>query len=199
MTEDLAGRVYGNTGGNPDEAEKTGSNFDVTNHNNETTQKVISVSDALRQHSGFVKVQGMISSLYPPNKMVAASLINCTKCGYSYNIVYEKPELAPRTVSKECPICKEETISISHKYINAVNVELQDTDSFSEIERLPVILFDEYTRDIHAGERVTIQGKIYIIKTGKKGKLVEVLFQSFATLTLMYHILIGHSIVHMHP
>jgi replicative DNA helicase Mcm len=108
--------------------------------------------------------------------MVTATIIGCTNCSYSYNIDYEKPEQFPKTVSKECPICKEQSISISHKYVNAVNVELQDTDSFSEIERLPVILFDEYTRDIHAGERVTINGKIYIIQTGKKGKLFSFLY-----------------------
>jgi DNA replicative helicase MCM subunit Mcm2 (Cdc46/Mcm family) len=118
----------------------------------------------------------MISSLYPPHKMVTATIIDCTGCSYSYSIEYEKPELAPKTVSKECPICKEEHVSISHRYVNAVNVEVQDTESFSEIERLSVILFNEYTRDIHAGERVTIEGKIHIIKTGKRGKLVSFLY-----------------------
>jgi hypothetical protein len=110
--------------------------------NNKAAQTVIGVSDALRRHSGHVKVQGMISSLYPPHKMVTATIIGCANCSYSYSIEYEKPELAPKTVSKECPSCKEEHVSISHRYVNAVNVEVQDTESFSEIERLPVILED---------------------------------------------------------
>jgi MCM OB domain len=136
----------------------------------------INVSDALRLHSGLVKVQGMISSLYPPYKMVSATGMECTNCTYSDTISYEKPESVPRTMSKKCPSCVESTVSFSHVYVNAVNVELQDTESFSEIERLPVLLFDENTRNIRAGERVTIIGKVHIIQSGKKGKSFSFLY-----------------------
>lgn len=135
-----------------------------------TTTTIISVSEALRLHSGFVQVQGMISSFSELNKMISSTTLNCSNCGYINEIKHEKPESFSPTPPKKCPECDEyNTISTSHEYINAVPIELLDVDTFNDIERLRVVLFDENTKSIHAGERVIVSGNIYIIKTGGEG------------------------------
>ena len=40
------------------------------------------------------------------------------------------------------------------EYINAVTIDLQDSDTFSEIEKLSCILFDKNTIDIQVGSKV---------------------------------------------
>ena len=49
------------------------------------------------------------------------------------------------------------------EYVSVVNVELQDTESFNDIDRLSVMLFDRDTENISVGERVTVSGEIAVI------------------------------------
>lgn len=58
--------------------------------------------------------------------------------------------------------------------INAFRIELQDTDTFNDLERLPVVLFDECTKKVAIGEQVTVTGSIQKIKV--KGRLLTYVF-----------------------
>lgn len=53
----------------------------------------------------------------------------------------------------------------------AITIVLQDPDSFSEVERLPVVLFDEHTKNIQVGEKVIVEGDIQIIPSNIKETL----------------------------
>jgi MoxR-like ATPase len=53
-------------------------------------------------------------------------------------------------------------LNVEYEYRNALIIELQDEDKFDDLERLQVILFDEDTKNVQAGELVTITGQIYI-------------------------------------
>ncbi len=55
-------------------------------------------------------------------------------------------------------------LNVEFEYRNALIIELQDEDKFDDLERLQVILFDEDTKNVQAGELVTITGQIYIEK-----------------------------------
>jgi hypothetical protein len=46
------------------------------------------------------------------------------------------------------------------EYRNASIIELQDQEKFDDLERLQVILFDDDTNDIRAGEQVLVFGSI---------------------------------------
>ena len=54
------------------------------------------------------------------------------------------------------------------EYVNAVKIEIQDSAIFSEIEKLPCILFDADTTDIQIGSKVIVDGSIQIIKQKNK-------------------------------
>jgi len=51
------------------------------------------------------------------------------------------------------------------EYINAIVIELRDLETFSDIDPLKVVLFDDDTIDVHAhlGQKVTITGNIRVI------------------------------------
>jgi len=146
--------------------------------NNKSTHTAISVADALRLHSGYRKVQGMITSLSRPYKMFTAEKTVCGNCGNTSVLKYDIPlsKLSPSNSTRECSNCKTETLHDGYEYVNAVTVELQDTDTFSEIECLSVLLFDDNTKNIHVGERVTIGGQIHIIQHNGKGKYLPYVY-----------------------
>jgi MCM P-loop domain len=56
------------------------------------------------------------------------------------------------------------------EYINAVVIELRDTSTFSDIDPLKVMIFDEDTIDVHnhLGQKVTITGSIRVITFPRK-------------------------------
>jgi len=53
-------------------------------------------------------------------------------------------------------------LKVEYEYRNALIIESQDEDKFDDLERLQVILFDDDTKNVQAGELVTITGQIYI-------------------------------------
>jgi replicative DNA helicase Mcm len=130
--------------------------------------RVISVSEAQRRHSGSLQVQGMITSLSQLYKMVTVTNFECLYCGTAERTLHDIPVLLP-PIKTTCVSCDKNMMrSKSHEYVNAVTVELQDTDTFSEIERLPVVLFDNDTKNIHVGERVSVSGRLHVIQ--QKGR-----------------------------
>ena len=126
---------------------------------------VLSVSEALRTNSGMAKVTGMITSRSNIYKMKSELTLTCNKCGDSKTRSLNVPISLLNVKKENCLICQKENcvIETACTYVNAVTVELQDTETFNEIERLHVILFEEDTIDINLGERVVITGQIEIL------------------------------------
>jgi replicative DNA helicase Mcm len=146
--------------------------------------KEVSISEALRMHAGYVRVNGIISSLSQLQKMISSTYLNCNKCGYSQKIKQDMPKTAGQINNGErnkCPSCKENNTSTSYEFVNATTVELQDPDTFNEIERLPVVLFDKDTWHIYAGERVNVSGHIHIIQNRARGKFIGFLYADSIT------------------
>lgn len=52
-------------------------------------------------------------------------------------------------------------LKVWYEYRNAIIIELQDIEKFDSLERLSVILFDDDTIDVRAGEQVLVKGPIY--------------------------------------
>lgn len=151
-------------------------------------------------HSDTIKVRGVISSIRPVFRMIAGEYGECPYCHTFYNNHYEKPlfDTPSNTFLRYCedyenidhpfaydehgkPVCDENgdhlrsrvRLNIEFDYRNALIVELQDEDKYDDLERLQVILFDNDTLEIRAGELVTVTGQIYIEKlnSSKDSKL----------------------------
>jgi replicative DNA helicase Mcm len=138
----------------------------------EKYEKIYSVSDALRLHSGPVKVQGMITSLSQVFKMFSKLGFQCLHCGVVMegHIPGDIPVFSPRGYAlQKCINCeKKDGIEFDpsrSELINAVMVEIQDIGAFSEIERLHVFLFDDDTRNIGVGEQVIVTGSIHVMQS----------------------------------
>jgi hypothetical protein len=64
-------------------------------------------------------------------------------------------------------------LDIWYDYRNASIIELQDIDKFDDLERLQVILFDDDTREIRAGEQILVTGEIYIEKFNERDSSLQ--------------------------
>ena len=142
------------------------------------SQTITSVSDAVRMSSGWIKVRGVITSQTDVYQMITATILTCNNCGNREVIQYKIPLIAldkKSQVNKLCPNCNAD-LETSCEYISALCVELQDLDKFSEIERLPVILFGENTKNVGIGEQVAIIGENHVIQNRAKGKSFTYLY-----------------------
>lgn len=132
--------------------------------------KILNVSNCLRLHSGNVRVNGTINSLSRLCKMIKAVRIYCNSCHFENKIAYPEPMneyQINNNLTKKCKDCDDLPLGIEYQYINAVTIEIQDSNTFNDIEKMSCILFEEDTKDIQLGSKVIISGKIKIINLQK--------------------------------
>jgi replicative DNA helicase Mcm len=130
-------------------------------------QRIIPVSEALRaQHEESYKVYGMISSLSPVFRMVTGQTYSCSLCEREKFVEFGMPLVHPSPKYITCSVCEKKMEPGDCEFITALNVELMDADSFSDIERLTVTLFEENTEGVHIGERVVVEGDLHITQNG---------------------------------
>lgn len=133
----------------------------------EENPKLCSVSEALRTNSGRIDVGGMIISMSKLYKMISKIKFYCDRCQKLTEIEFERPTQKISNDDRKCNTCNEIVYTIADfNYVSAVNIELQDLNSFNDIDRLYVILFDKDTENINVGERVIVTGDIVIRKIG---------------------------------
>jgi DNA replicative helicase MCM subunit Mcm2 (Cdc46/Mcm family) len=144
--------------------------------------KQLSVSQALREKIGYVKVTGQLIGQSQVYNMIYAINFSCSNCNHSDRIDYGKKPLMRslyRDLSK-CPWCDTPTLTLraTFNYCSTTDIELQDPEKFSEIERLSVKLFEHNTEKIIIGESVTIVGSLYVVRKNDnpQNKLTTVLF-----------------------
>ena len=68
--------------------------------------------------------------------------------------MYAPPEMR----NCKCISCGEKGFDVIPEWISVVDIELQDTEKFNDIEHLHVKLFEDDTNDVGAGEIVAITG-----------------------------------------
>ena len=134
--------------------------------------KELSLALAKRSQSGHVKVKGTIIGLTPVYQMIKSLTLDCTDCGYNKLVDYPIPIFkSPYKDASKCPICSKNaehgfnnTVTVDYEYIPVIDLELQDLDTYNEIERLSVKIFGNETNDVIAGEKVTITGNLYVVR-----------------------------------
>lgn len=144
----------------------------------------LSIGQAKREKSCFVKVKGTIIGLTPVYNMIVSAELCCDNCGYDVNIDFEQPLFKmPYKDKSKCPFCPKgqntgNSLCVIPEYISVVDIELQDLETFSEIERLSVKVFEKNTFDVIAGEVVNITGQLRVIRKNDNpnNKLETVLF-----------------------
>jgi replicative DNA helicase Mcm len=137
--------------------------FDETNESTDENVELLSVSEALRINFGTIRVSGMIISMSKLYKMISKIKFYCDHCKNLKEIEFERPATRVSKADCRCNTCDKPAYVIAdYVYVSAVNVELQDIDSFNDIDRLNVILFDKDTENVNVGERVIITGDIVI-------------------------------------
>lgn len=148
-----------------------------------------------KKHTDIILVRGMISSTRQVIKMIAGVYSKCPKCNKLKYKRLDKPVFVDKEIYDFEVACEEgstlhdvkrdwDTNEIVYdkkgtmvydkpplekwyEYRNASIIEVQDMDKFDDLERLPIILFDDDTRDVKAGEQVLVKGVIYIEKFTK--------------------------------
>jgi DNA replicative helicase MCM subunit Mcm2 (Cdc46/Mcm family) len=143
--------------------------------------ETLSVSQALRRNSGEFLVKGTITGMKPLFKMISSYETCCNNCGNVVKISLPEPifSVKPRN---PCIQCSENSLIVQNKdHFSVVAIELQDSDTFNDLERLPVFLFNNDTENIRVGEAVTIDGKIHINESK-----VKKLFPCFYAKSIKY-------------
>jgi replicative DNA helicase Mcm len=136
-----------------------------------TKDKILSrltVSQALRTKLEYFQVIGQIATVTSVYNMVSAANLTCSSCNYEWKTNYEKRPRSriPDSKSFSCNKCKKEeaVIKVSPEWMPALDIQLQDTEKFNDIERLTVKLFGDDTIDVRAGEIVIVQGYRDVIR-----------------------------------
>jgi replicative DNA helicase Mcm len=162
----------------------TNSLSDLSDLSNQTNlhndKNPISISRCLRLHCGNVSVQGTITSISRLYKMIKSVTLECITCSQNAKVDYPIPQYySAYKLNKKCVNCEEKITEeeIKIEYVNAISIELQDSDTFSDIEKLWCILFDENTLNIQIGSKVNISGTIQIIHQ-KNRKSIPCLYAS---------------------
>lgn len=137
-------------------------NFSFFSENYEI--KLVSIPEAIRCNFGRKSVTGMIISISKLYKMISKIEFYCDDCQKLTEIDFSPPVSNISNSEKRCDKCNRYTKNgLNFQYQNAVTIELQDIDTFNDIDRLSVILFDNDTEGIQVGENVVITGDIQVV------------------------------------
>ncbi len=133
-----------------------------------TDKYTMSVPQAARLHFGIVRVEGIISGISKLKKIIKSQEYECTICGnimrftpkiefenQKGNLTNSRPDLyQPMTKipdkcsNRDCESNKTKfhtSLSPRCEYINAIVIELRDLQTFSDIDSLKAVVFDEDT------------------------------------------------------
>jgi replicative DNA helicase Mcm len=133
--------------------------------------RIFSISEAARIHEGHVKTNGVISAILPLTKLVKSFEYECQSC----HAINEMPGVKwangkpmlfqERKKPGKCINCRDEIFNSRCKYVNAIIIEIRDLDTYSDIDPLRAVLFEEDTKNVynHLGEVVIVSGEIHTI------------------------------------
>lgn len=138
--------------------------------------EIITVSQAIKRNSGTVRVKGAIVTMSEPFKLIKSysAICSCNK----YNKVFDFPVFKMPYLRNNESICNNCHTNLAYEplFINALSIELQDVEKFSDMDKLSCILLDTDTKNIRIGENVIVKGTIYVLPKNQKGNLIPVVF-----------------------
>lgn len=135
---------------------------------NERANKPLTVSQALRQHSGKINVEGMIVAVSKLYKIVKEEAWFCPNCNNTDRKENNNPEYIPKP-PKCCTLCASPTYLIpAHTLTNAKTIELQDIEPENELDRLEAVLYEHDSANINAGETVRMTGNLRTAQRGNR-------------------------------
>jgi DNA replicative helicase MCM subunit Mcm2 (Cdc46/Mcm family) len=154
------------------------------------SSRAFSVLEAKQVNAGKITVIGMIISRSVSYKTISKSEWECQnlKCANHGSIKFDPPrELPLKKLDNtdgcqiKCDKCQSNAYDVKNEYHGTVLIQIADTDKADNYNSLDVILYDDASRNIVAGEIVTIAGDIHIQRKGTSmsgRKLVSVLHSS---------------------
>jgi DNA replicative helicase MCM subunit Mcm2 (Cdc46/Mcm family) len=155
----------------------------------------VSVSHALMMHEGNVRVRGMfVGGSAKVEKMYVRLGFRCGYCD-KINVLADYRDTRPRFASEIPSIfgprylnrqkCEQGCESFAHdshdEVVSALGVELHDTETSNDPERLYVVLFDDCIKNVSYLEQVIITGSLQRVRV--KDKLLPHVFVGLDTPT----------------
>lgn len=140
-----------------------------TGNGNNANNHTLRISEAARLHEGHVKTRGVISAFLPLTKLPKSFNYECQSCHEIKEMpgvrwADGKPMLfQERKKPGKCISCGHEVFGSRVEYVNAIIIEIRDPDTYSDIDPLRAVLFEEDTKNVynHLGEVVTVSGQIH--------------------------------------
>ena len=127
----------------------------------------VTIFEAKRMQRGWVRTTGSIIGMSPIYNMVTNLRWRCLECltingsAIPNDIPHYKD---PTRNSSKCVNCGEKKLSPEYDYVPTIDVELQDPDTFDDLTRMWIKLFNNDTTDVRINEVVSIQGRLHVIR-----------------------------------
>ena len=139
----------------------------------------VNVSQCLKLHSGKVQLTGNIVGISYPVKVIHKIVYSCSCEGQEReNVKFFEPPVFSLSKERKCKKC-DRFLKInkdSIEYKNAIVVQLQDNEKFSDVEKITCILLDMDIDKIKIGEKVNVTGDIHILSKFNKNFLRPIVF-----------------------
>jgi replicative DNA helicase Mcm len=140
--------------------------------------QIVNVSQCLKLHSGKVQLTGNIVGISDPIKLVHKIGYSCACDGERGNTKSFDPPVFALPKERQCKKCnrffKIDKNSIGYK--NAITIQIQDNEKFSDVEKIRCILLDIDIDKIKIGEKVNVTGNIHILSKFNKNFLAPIVF-----------------------
>jgi DNA replicative helicase MCM subunit Mcm2 (Cdc46/Mcm family) len=169
------------------------------------SDQIYSVSDAIRIQGGKIWVTGMIASVSTSYKIISKSRWICKNPNgnlYGGQDYYPYLLLPPLKLDNttgtrvRCWKCESDLFTVTHEYKNARTIQVENSDKSENNDRLEVLLFDNASSNVVAGENVNIFGEVFVqrrIEGGKGKKLITTLHSDQITYKNKQNIIITHN------
>ena len=149
------------------ERQNEGDEGDTTKTDQEKIIEKLSVSEAIRKKPGTYAVTGTIIGVSILTKPISKISKYCEKCAFLEEITYSIPIPNVKGIKENCRICGKHIQFYNIKaleYRDMVVIELQNNESFNDLDKLNVSVFDEDTLNIGVGETVECIGQLEIVE-----------------------------------
>jgi len=147
------------------------------------SNRLISVSDAIRLKEGPVNVAGKIVGMNVVQPMISQIHVLCKECSNNILTLDHRSQQVWRSSikyhRKYCLSCSAETDIITDpEYTISLEIQVQDLEKINNVEQLTAIVFEQDTEGIQFNDIVNLKGNLHVVRKydNPSNRLQSILF-----------------------
>ncbi len=147
------------------------------------SNRLISVSDAIRLKEGPVNVAGKIVGMNVVQPMISQIHVQCKECSNNILTLDHRSQPVWRSSikyhRKYCLSCSADTDIITDpEYTISLEIQVQDLEKINNVEQLTAIVFEQDTEGIQFNDIVNLKGNLHVVRKydNPSNRLQSILF-----------------------